>query len=222
MTTKHRLAFACIAVWLAVTPAASAQPNSQSHDPHIGYVYPAGGRAGTTFKVKVGGQYVEKVEKIYVSGDGVTANVLDFYIPMTQQQANSLRNTIGEARDKAEAELGDGTKGGKRVRIEDTAVYARFLKEMGVTDEQLEALKDYDQRRNDEKRQPNPQIDEMLTVEMTLAEDAGWAPRNAARRLPTVSRIRWPFTWASCRSIWRSNRTMKWATPRSKTPCRWC
>ena len=38
--------------------------------PHIGYVYPAGGRQGTTFQVVVGGQFLDGVNDACVSGDG--------------------------------------------------------------------------------------------------------------------------------------------------------
>ena len=34
---------------------------AQQQAPHIGYVYPAGGRQGTTFQVTVGGQFLDGV-----------------------------------------------------------------------------------------------------------------------------------------------------------------
>ena len=169
---------------LLVSPSALAQPASKNHDPHIGYVYPAGGQAGTTVKMRMGGQYLEKIDAVYISGEGVTAEVLDHYIPLTMGQANRLRNKIGEARDKAEAEVGTTTKGGKRVRIEETAAYAKYLKEQGVTEEDLEKLEDYNERRNDTKRQINPQIDEMLTIEVAFAEDAEMGRREIRVQTP--------------------------------------
>jgi hypothetical protein len=169
---------------LIVSPAVLAQPKSQSHEPHIGYVYPAGGQVGTSVQLTIGGQYLEEVDAVYVSGEGVTVELLDHYIPLTMGEANRLRNKIGEARDKAIAEVGEPTKGGKRVRIEETAAYAKHLKEQGVTEEDLERLKDYNERRNDEKRQPNPQIDEMLTLKATFAEDAEMGRREIRVQTP--------------------------------------
>ena len=42
-----------------------------SAQPHIGYLYPAGGRAGDIFSVTVGGQNLQNITGVYVSGDGV-------------------------------------------------------------------------------------------------------------------------------------------------------
>ena len=38
---------------------------------HIGYVYPAGGRQGSTFQVVVGGQRLAQPGGVYVTGEGV-------------------------------------------------------------------------------------------------------------------------------------------------------
>ena len=51
-------------------------------DPYVGYVYPAGGQTGTTFRVKFGGQGVEGVHDIVVSGKGVSGKVLQHYWPL--------------------------------------------------------------------------------------------------------------------------------------------
>jgi hypothetical protein len=58
-----------LAALLATAPVARAQPNP----PHIGYVYPAGGRRGTTFQAKIGGQYLNGAAGVYGSGDGIQA-----------------------------------------------------------------------------------------------------------------------------------------------------
>ena len=47
--------------------------------PHIGYVYPAGGRQGAMFQVAVGGQYLNNATNAYVSGAGVQAVVVEYY-----------------------------------------------------------------------------------------------------------------------------------------------
>lgn len=64
--------------------------------PRIGYAYPAGGKAGTTFQVKVGGQFLDGVTNAYISGPGVQAVVLDHFKPITQQQFNNLRERLQE------------------------------------------------------------------------------------------------------------------------------
>ena len=54
--------------------------------PHIGYVYPAGGRQGTTFQVTVGGQHLAGVSRAFVSGGGVQATVVEYVKPTTQRR----------------------------------------------------------------------------------------------------------------------------------------
>ena len=57
-----------VASFLAIVPAAYAQIAARS--PHVGYAYPAGGQQGTTFQVKLGGQFLDGVDAVYVSGAG--------------------------------------------------------------------------------------------------------------------------------------------------------
>lgn len=51
-------------------------------EPQIGYVYPAGGKQGTTFRVIVAGQFLRGASDAYVSGAGVRAKVLESYAPL--------------------------------------------------------------------------------------------------------------------------------------------
>ena len=59
--------------------------------PHIGYVYPAGGRQGTTFQVTVGGQHLAGVSRALVSGVGVEASVVEYVKPTSRREAAELR-----------------------------------------------------------------------------------------------------------------------------------
>jgi len=52
MTTLRWPALLGLAVCLAANPAALGQPR-----PYIGYAYPAGGRQGTTFQVRLGNNW---------------------------------------------------------------------------------------------------------------------------------------------------------------------
>src|SRR5512146_1473103 len=53
---------------LAVTTVALAQPR-----PYIGYVYPAGGQQGTNVQIRLGGQGLDDLTGVLVTGAGVTA-----------------------------------------------------------------------------------------------------------------------------------------------------
>jgi hypothetical protein len=86
---------AVIAAWLLLALAALAQPV-----PRLGYVYPAGGRAGTTFQVTGGGQNLMTVSNAFVTGPGVTAVVLEHSRPMNQNDFNELRDRLKVLQDK--------------------------------------------------------------------------------------------------------------------------
>jgi len=65
--------------WLAALLAAGLTGAwAQSSGPHIGYIYPAGGQVGTTFRVVVGGQLLRGADAGYVSGAGVRISVVDY------------------------------------------------------------------------------------------------------------------------------------------------
>src|SRR5215472_2094494 len=72
---------------------AMAQPR-----PYIGFVYPAGGQQGTTFQIRLGGQALDDVDTVLVTGSGVTARVTENYrrlnteeLELLNEQASVLR-----------------------------------------------------------------------------------------------------------------------------------
>lgn len=86
-----------LAGWLALPTPALAQSR-----PYLGYVYPAGGRQGTTFPVKVGGQALDEVTDVLVSGSGVTARAVHCFKRIGPQEMTLLRDQLRELRaDKA-------------------------------------------------------------------------------------------------------------------------
>jgi len=87
------LGFCSVAAGLAFAPAVQAQTR-----PYIGYVYPAGGKQGTTFQVKLGGQGLDDVNGAIVSGDGVTAKVTEYLRRLNPQEMQLLSEQLRELR----------------------------------------------------------------------------------------------------------------------------
>ncbi len=75
---------------LALLPAARAQQPV----PHIGYLYPAGGRLGADFQITVGGQFLNNVSRGFVSGAGVQAELVEYLKPLTPKELNRLRERM--------------------------------------------------------------------------------------------------------------------------------
>ena len=80
-----------VAALLALAPAAWAQPR-----PFIGYTYPAGGQVGTTFQIRLGGQNLDDVDQVLVTGSGVTARVVEYYRRLNNQELQMLREQLAE------------------------------------------------------------------------------------------------------------------------------
>lgn len=69
----------------------SAAPNSK--EPHIGYAYPAGAKAGSEVLVIVGGMNLGGVKKATVSGNGVTVESVKLFNPF-KKLSNDLRREL--------------------------------------------------------------------------------------------------------------------------------
>jgi hypothetical protein len=77
-----------------VTSLANAQVR-----PSIGYVYPAGGKQGTTFAIRLGGQGLDNVHAVLISGAGVTARVVEYRRRLNPQEVQLLREQVRELKD---------------------------------------------------------------------------------------------------------------------------
>ncbi len=85
-------ALLALALLPAVAPAARAQ------QPYVGYVYPAGGRQGTTVQVRLGGQALDGVNRITVSGSGVRARLVEYNRRLNNQALSLLNEQLKELR----------------------------------------------------------------------------------------------------------------------------
>jgi len=99
-----------IAATLTFSSDAHAQPNAKGTPPHVAFVYPAGGRLGTTFTVSVGGQNLNGAAAVHFSGHGLTAKISGYERPLTQKEINDLRDEVQALQDKRAAVRTDPTK----------------------------------------------------------------------------------------------------------------
>jgi hypothetical protein len=73
-----------------------ATAHAQQTGPHIGYVYPAGGKAGTTFEVVIGGQFLFGATNVFVSGGGVQAQITHLLRPLNGKELNDARILVDQ------------------------------------------------------------------------------------------------------------------------------
>jgi ribosomal protein L40E len=98
--SKLRVAILGPAILVAAVSAVRAQSQ------YIGYVYPAGGQQGTTFPIRLGGQGLVHASDVVVSGEGVSARLVDYYRVMDNQELSFLSQQLNELRKK-ESTLSD-------------------------------------------------------------------------------------------------------------------
>ena len=85
-------------VFFALAPAAHAQKR-----PYIGYVYPAGGQQSTTVQIRLGGQDLDDVNSVLVTGTGVTAKVVEYFRRLNNQEVQLLNEQVKELKSAATA-----------------------------------------------------------------------------------------------------------------------
>ena len=75
----------------AVLAAASVLTAQAQRRPYLGYAYPAGGQQGTTFEVKLGGQDLDDLVGLAVTGGGATVRVTDYQRKIGPQEVQLLQ-----------------------------------------------------------------------------------------------------------------------------------
>jgi len=140
----NKVRLSALGVALLFAPfSARAQENLA----HIGYAYPAGGRQGTTFQVTLGGQFLNDISRVYFSGTGAEAKVLDKVKPITEDRVRELRQKI--------TELSKGKP---------DAAARRQIAEINRTLSRCNAA--------EMRRQTHPAISETIALEVTIRADA--------------------------------------------------
>ncbi len=92
--TSHGFAWLGLAGVLAL--ALVLIPVARAQRPYIGYAYPAGGQVGTTTQLRLGGQGLDDVEGVIVSGPGVTARLVEYRRRLGNQEITLLNEQLKE------------------------------------------------------------------------------------------------------------------------------
>jgi len=159
--------------------------------PHIGYIYPAGGRRGTTVEVSVGGQRLSGVTGGNVSGQGVKVKLISHANPLSGDQLSALSRKVGQLESqyaRIPEHLRTGGNTYESLVIEGFKNYAKKQKAARMTPKAFLALR---KRLMDPKRQPNAQIGETVSLNITIAPDA--KPGRREIRLQTSSGVTNPL-----------------------------
>lgn len=91
-TTRRTL---ILFLWAVASGEADPQQTQAPRPPYIAYVYPAGGRRGTSVEVRVGGENIYGATAAVAGGKGITVEVIDSRDP---NAGNELARKIRKAR----------------------------------------------------------------------------------------------------------------------------
>jgi hypothetical protein len=172
--TSRDLVVAVVAI--ALTPILAAQQQT----PHAGYVYPAGGRQGTSIEVRIGGQFLNGASKAYVSGRGVEAKVTQYVRPLTGAEAQKLRDQMQQLNERRAASLRPPSSDSPKVIF---------------TDADRETMAEIRDKLEDVQRRPSiPAIAEIVILQITLAADA--APGQRELRVEAAAGLTNPIVFS--------------------------
>ena len=139
-----------IAWGLVILPVSASAAWAQEITPRLGYAFPAGGCQGTTFRITLGGRYLDDIKRVRFSGSGVEARVLHEIEPMKSDEVNALRQRLTKLTrlpvDKRDAE----------VRLEIAGIERKVARYLGET----------------ARRRAQPAISEAVALEVAIAADA--------------------------------------------------
>lgn len=186
-----------LAVLLAAASPAWAQRSShlQFMPPHLGYVYPAGARQGSTVEVTVGGQFLRDVTGAHVWGEGLQVTVGKYHKPFVAEDYFRLQEKLKEIRPRLQAEMAKNGPSAAR------AAYPKILRELGVTEEDIKEVREFVDKATNPKRQRNYQLAESVTLKIKVSPNAALGEREL--RLMTAAGLSNPLVfqvgaWPEC------------------------
>jgi hypothetical protein len=155
-------------------------------NPHIGYVFPAGGKAGSTFRITVGGQYLMGASAVYVTGTGVQTKVVEYVRPLTNKQLADAGAHIRMLIQEKLAEAGGRPRMALRAQAAKPPELDPLPDHPLLRDLEKKSIKELEELRQklfDPKRQMNMQIAETAVCEVTI--DATATPGGRELRVVT-------------------------------------
>lgn len=162
------LSFPARAFWtvcfgvLVLVSSLSAAP------PRIGYIYPGGGQAGSTFEVEFGGQYLSGPDGAIVSGEGISVQIIDHNRLPAAQMISDFRDKLSTIRPELKT-----LKQGRMVPADEILPEIhRLLASVELDEKKIRQIEEYTRERNDPKRQLNTQIGETVRARISIAANA--------------------------------------------------
>jgi len=195
-----------------------AHSQTNTNQPHIGYLYPAGGQTGATIQITAGGQSLRGPSNVYVSGNGVHASVIKYIKPninINKDEREVIQTRMTEVWNKRLAELNienpiplfprrnsgrkDAEKANTSKDVNDpNGQKAKMPDNPLLYDLDNKSIKELINIREmiffpREKRQQNRQLAESVIIKITI--DANAQPGNRELRIQTAQGLTNPMVF---------------------------
>ncbi len=187
---------AAISLFLCVPSTLVAQVR-----PYIGFVYPAGGQQGATVQIRLGGQGLDDVQGVLVTGSGISARVTENYRRLNNQEMQLLneqlralrRETLSETA-KAEVMMSDEPMMMTTTSTNVAATTNNPGSAAGKQEAVRKLIEKIEKRTREFVQTPAcPAISSLVLVKVTIAPDAG--PGERQIRLTTLRGISNPLAF---------------------------
>lgn len=103
MLFKQHIRFLALSLFTATVLA-----QTNTNEPHIGYLYPSGAQQGTAVEITAGGQFLRDTNEVFVSGEGVHASIIKYFKPvvnLNKEERQLIQKRLKELQEKRTAEL---------------------------------------------------------------------------------------------------------------------
>jgi hypothetical protein len=183
MNKVRWLAILGLAGMVAMAPAARAQQFQGR--PYLGFVYPAGGQQGATFRVKLGGQSMEGITGAIISGSGVTARLVEYRRRLNPQDMQLLGQQLTELRktnprmasrrrySEAPASTGAFTSSGDEMMMMTPGAKVEKVSAAGKDEAARNLMERIQSRMRDYVQRPaSASLASIAYIEITIASDA--------------------------------------------------
>jgi hypothetical protein len=190
---------------VAVVFVANAWGQPSKREPHIGYLYPAGAQQGSSIQILAGGQFLNGASNAYVSGEGVHVKVIQYAKPLNNKDLQTLRARVAQLiKQRQQASFQEDL--GLPPTKNDKAAQGAAKPDAAAA--QAEDLPDHPLLRNLDRMslrelqhwlaqfakarmQPNPQLGEMVVIEVAI--DAGAPPGDRELRIGATAGLTNPL-----------------------------
>jgi len=147
-----------------MVPALPLAAQQQAQTSRVGYIYPAGGQAGSTVEVIMGGKGFFNVRNVSVSGEGVTGE----YIEQVSNYKNRLQEQIKILRAEKTGKPTDKLEENRRFGpLPDHPMFSRLE---DLSPEEFKEVADKFGKM--ERVQRNRELDQLAVVRITISPDA--------------------------------------------------